>query len=152
MRIAVLDDYHDLGPARLDPVLAEWRASKTSQTAASATTGVTATAPATVTYFHDTLPQDTDAEVTALVERLEPFEVICSMRERTPFPATLLARLPNLRLLLTTGTHNRAIDIAAAAEHGIVVAGTGPSKFRYERVVILVLTQGIPARCSILGR
>ncbi len=45
------------------------------------------------------------------------------MRERTPFPADLVARLPNLKLLLTTGLHNRSLDLAAFKEHGIPVAG-----------------------------
>lgn len=46
------------------------------------------------------------------------------MRERTPFPAGLIARLPNLKLLLTTGGANSALDIAALKERGIAVAGT----------------------------
>ena len=46
------------------------------------------------------------------------------MRERTPFPRSLLERLPNLRLLVTTGMRNKSIDLEAAAESGIVVSGT----------------------------
>jgi phosphoglycerate dehydrogenase-like enzyme len=46
------------------------------------------------------------------------------MRERTPFPRSLLARLPDLRLLITTGARNAAIDVAAARELGIAVCGT----------------------------
>lgn len=75
-----------------------------------------------------------DAEVTflsghlddldALADRLEPFEIIGIMRERTPFPAGLLRRLPNLRLLVTTGRHNAAVDLEAAAGFGITVCGT----------------------------
>lgn len=61
----------------------------------------------------------------ALAERLGPHEVIVAMRERTPFPATLLERLPNLRLLVTTGTRNASIDVAAAAAQGVPVCGTG---------------------------
>ena len=52
------------------------------------------------------------------------FEIVVVMRERTPMTASLLARLPNLRLLVTTGMRNASIDLAAAAEHGIVVCGT----------------------------
>jgi phosphoglycerate dehydrogenase-like enzyme len=55
---------------------------------------------------------------------LAPFEVVCAMRERTAFPATLLARLPALRLLVTTGMGNASIDMAAAAGRGITVCGT----------------------------
>jgi phosphoglycerate dehydrogenase-like enzyme len=47
------------------------------------------------------------------------------MRERTAFPRTVLERLPNLKLLVTTGMRNKAIDIAAANERGITVCGTG---------------------------
>ncbi|WP_030805704.1 D-2-hydroxyacid dehydrogenase family protein [Streptomyces sp. NRRL S-337] len=51
-------------------------------------------------------------------------EIVVAMRERTPFPASLLARLPRLRLLITSGMRNAAIDLAAAAGHGITVCGT----------------------------
>lgn len=60
-----------------------------------------------------------------LAERLRDFEVIVAMRERTHFPRALLERLPNLKLLVTTGMRNVAIDSKAAAELGIVVSGTG---------------------------
>ena len=60
----------------------------------------------------------------ALLRRLEPFEAIVAMRERTPFPASVLAGLPRLRLLVTTGMRNASIDVEAATRFGIVVAGT----------------------------
>jgi phosphoglycerate dehydrogenase-like enzyme len=72
-----------------------------------------------------------DAEVVVFsehhedVDHLEPFDVIMAMRERTPFPRERLERLPNLRLLVTTGMGNAAIDAEAARELGITVAGTG---------------------------
>jgi lactate dehydrogenase-like 2-hydroxyacid dehydrogenase len=47
------------------------------------------------------------------------------MRERTPFPADLVNRLPNLKLLLTTGPRNASIDVAACQARDIPVAGTG---------------------------
>jgi glycerate dehydrogenase len=115
MRIAVLDDYHNFGPEYLCPLLGSADAGSRVQ----------------ISFFRDTLTQDTPAEVAALAARLAPFEVICTMRERTPFSAALLARLPRLRFLLTTGTHNRALDIEAAAARGIVVAGTAPTAFRW---------------------
>ena len=59
-----------------------------------------------------------------LIQRLQPFEMICAMRERTPFPRTLLQQLPQLKLLLTAGMKNASIDIAAAYELGITVCGT----------------------------
>jgi len=61
----------------------------------------------------------------ALAERLKDFEVVMAMRERTPFPRSLLERLPTLRLLTTTGMRNAAIDLQAATDCGVVVCGTG---------------------------
>lgn len=100
MRVAVLDDYQsvarDLGPwATLGPDVR-------------------------VDFFADHVADD-----DALVERLLPYEVVVAMRERTPFPRTRLERLSNLRLLVTTGIVNAAIDVDAAAELGVVVSGTG---------------------------
>lgn len=68
--------------------------------------------------------RDHVAEEGALANRLEPFEVIIAMRERTPFPQSLLERLPRLRLLVTTGMRNPAIDLPAATRLGITVCGT----------------------------
>ncbi|MEV0278791.1 D-2-hydroxyacid dehydrogenase family protein [Streptomyces sp. NPDC050610] len=64
------------------------------------------------------------AEVAAA---LEPFDVVVAMRERTPFPAGVLDRLPRLRLLVTTGPANASIDLAAAERRGIAVSGTRPA-------------------------
>lgn len=58
-----------------------------------------------------------------LVEALAGHRVVLGMRERTPFPRELLERLPDLELLLTTGTRNRAFDLDAATEAGVVVCG-----------------------------
>jgi phosphoglycerate dehydrogenase-like enzyme len=55
---------------------------------------------------------------------LQDFEVLVAMRERTAFPAEVLGALPRLRLLVTTGPRNAAIDLAAAAARGITVCGT----------------------------
>jgi phosphoglycerate dehydrogenase-like enzyme len=60
----------------------------------------------------------------ALVQRLLPFDVVVAIRERTPFPRSLIERLPKLRLIATTGMRNRGIDIAACQERGIPVCGT----------------------------
>lgn len=59
-----------------------------------------------------------------LAERLADCEIVVIMRERTPFPASLFARLPRLRLLVTSGLRNAAIDLGAAARHGVTVCGT----------------------------
>ncbi|KAL2060087.1 hypothetical protein VTL71DRAFT_9909 [Oculimacula yallundae] len=79
--------------------------------------------PSTLPAFNaPSTPQSTKEE---LINRLKPFTVISSMRERTPFPADLLKSLPNLKLLLTTGGRNAAIDMPAAKALGIPVTGAG---------------------------
>src|ERR1700752_1168237 len=65
------------------------------------------------------------ADPDAVVERLLSFDVVCVMRERTPLPRDIIERLPNLKLIASTGPGNEAIDVAAAAEHGIAVVHTG---------------------------
>jgi phosphoglycerate dehydrogenase-like enzyme len=99
-RIAVLDDYQQVAGQ-----FADW--SKLPE-------------PAQVVTFHDHVDDE-----DALVARLDPFDVVVAMRERTAFRRSLLERLPNLRLLVTTGQRNASIDVAAAAERGVTVCGTG---------------------------
>jgi phosphoglycerate dehydrogenase-like enzyme len=99
-RIAVLDDYQSV--------------------AATFTDWSVVPEPLEVVEFHDHV-----ADEDALVARLEPFDVVVAMRERTDFRRSVLSRLPNLRLLVTTGARNKSIDVAAAAELGITVCGTG---------------------------
>src|SRR5258708_9401846 len=65
------------------------------------------------------------ADRDAVIERLLPFDVVCAMRERTPLPSGVIERLPNLKLIASTGPGNAAIDVAAAGEHGIAVVHTG---------------------------
>ena len=65
------------------------------------------------------------ADEDELVRRLAASEIVVAMRERSPFPAALFDRLPALRLLVTTGAKNAAIDLAAAKAHGVTVCGTG---------------------------
>ena len=75
-----------------------------------------------------------DVEVTAfkrhwadedeVARQLAEFEIVCIMRERTPFPRSLIAKLPKLELLATSGMRNFSIDLAAATDHGVVVCGT----------------------------
>jgi phosphoglycerate dehydrogenase-like enzyme len=68
--------------------------------------------------------RDTVSDPDALAERLRPFDALVIMRERTPFPRALIERLPNIRLLVTTGMRNRSVDVAACAEAGVTVCGT----------------------------
>ncbi|MDX3693773.1 D-2-hydroxyacid dehydrogenase family protein [Streptomyces europaeiscabiei] len=62
-----------------------------------------------------------------LVAELADCEIVVAMRERTPFDAALLRRLPRLRLLVTTGMRNASIDLAAAQAQGVTVCGTASS-------------------------
>jgi phosphoglycerate dehydrogenase-like enzyme len=69
--------------------------------------------------------QDHVADPEALIERLMPFDIVCVMRERTPLTRDVIERLPNLRLIASTGPANSAIDVAAATDHRIAVVHTG---------------------------
>jgi phosphoglycerate dehydrogenase-like enzyme len=99
VRVAVLDDYQGVAAS-----MADWPGRLPG---------------AEVSFFHDHI-----ADPAVLVTALEPFDVVVAMRERTPFPREVLARLPRLRLLVTTGMRNASIDVEAARELGVVVAGT----------------------------
>ncbi|QZH60024.1 D-2-hydroxyacid dehydrogenase family protein [Mycolicibacterium farcinogenes] len=74
---------------------------------------------------HVTALREHIAPGPALIETLAGYEVVVAMRERTPLDAALLAQLPALKLLVTTGPFNAAIDVAAAHRLGITVSGTG---------------------------
>ncbi|MFU2316862.1 D-2-hydroxyacid dehydrogenase family protein [Rahnella sp. PCH160] len=60
-----------------------------------------------------------------LVAQLQDADIVVIMRERTPFGAALFARLPKLKLLITSGMRNASVDLAAARQHGVTVCGTG---------------------------
>jgi phosphoglycerate dehydrogenase-like enzyme len=77
---------------------------------------------AEVTVFREPL-----SDPDRVVQTLAPFEVVCVMRERTPLPASVLERLPRLRLIVSTGPRNRSIDTEAARRLGVAVANTGYS-------------------------
>ncbi|MGW0734683.1 D-2-hydroxyacid dehydrogenase family protein [Streptomyces sp. NPDC002851] len=64
------------------------------------------------------------ADEATVAARIADCEIVVIMRERTPFPASLFDRLPRLRLLITSGMRNAAIDLDAAARHGVTVCGT----------------------------
>ena len=63
-------------------------------------------------------------DLNAVAQALQGFQIVCAMRERTPFPRALIEKLPDLKLLVTTGLKNAAIDVAAATERGVLVCGT----------------------------
>jgi phosphoglycerate dehydrogenase-like enzyme len=64
------------------------------------------------------------ASPEAAASALKDFEIICAMRERTAFPRPLFAALPKLKLLITSGMRNAAIDMEAAKDHNVVLCGT----------------------------
>ncbi|MEK8130350.1 D-2-hydroxyacid dehydrogenase family protein [Paenibacillus filicis] len=73
-----------------------------------------------VRAFHHHIEQQ-----EALIQAIGDCEIVVIMRERTPFPASLINRLDKLKLLITSGMRNASIDLAAAKARGIVVCGTG---------------------------
>jgi len=103
MRIAILDDYQNVATD-----LADFE-------------GLATELNAELTVFTEHLGHDD----TAVCAALKGFDVIVAMRERTPFPASRFELLPQLKLLVTTGRRNGAIDLEAAIEHGVVVSHTG---------------------------
>jgi phosphoglycerate dehydrogenase-like enzyme len=98
--IAVLDDYQ-----KVAMTMADWSPLKKAHR---------------VEVFHERI-----GGIEALARALAAFEVIGIMRERTPFPRALIEKLPNLKLLVTTGKRNASIDLDAAKDHGVTVCGTG---------------------------
>jgi phosphoglycerate dehydrogenase-like enzyme len=101
LRIAIIDDYLKAALSSAD-----WSKVK---------------ARAAVDVFHDNRK-----DPAALVERLRPYDALVIMRERTPFPRSLVERLPNLKLLVSTSGRNRSIDLAACTERGVTVCHTEP--------------------------
>jgi phosphoglycerate dehydrogenase-like enzyme len=67
------------------------------------------------------------ADEDALVEALAGFDIVVTLRERVAFPASVLGRLPRLRLLVASGMRNSVIDYAAAEKHKVTVCGTASS-------------------------
>jgi phosphoglycerate dehydrogenase-like enzyme len=98
MRVAILDDYQGIALR-----LADWKSLPDVQAEA--------------------FPEHI-ADLDALAQRLRPFEAVVLMRERTPLRRALIEKLPNLKLVITTGMANASVDAAALAERGIVYCGT----------------------------
>lgn len=98
-RLAILDDYQGVAIK-----MADWSPIESK---------------VSVTAFSDTLSDE-----DALVERLAGFDILCLMRERTPLTRSLVARLPRLRFVFTSGMRNKSIDLAACHERGIAVTGS----------------------------
>lgn len=99
MRCALLDDYQNVALK-----LADWSAVQSE---------------VELVTFHEPLGLQEQA-----IRALKGFPIIVAMRERTAFPRAMFEALPDLRLLITTGMKNAAIDLKAAADHNVMVCGT----------------------------
>jgi phosphoglycerate dehydrogenase-like enzyme len=122
MRVAILDDYQGVALR-----MADWQSLHPL---------------AQMQAFVDHLD-----DLEGLGRRLHVFECIVAMRERTPFQRPLFERLPNLRLLVTSGMRNAAIDLAAASERRIQVCGTDMLPYPTAELawgLILALCREIP--------
>lgn len=99
VRVAVLDDWQGVARSSADwaPLIAR----------------------AEVVFFAEAFADEDDA-----AEQLADFEIVLSMRERTPMPALLIKRLPKLRMLGITGMKNPSLDLSVCTEQGIVVSNT----------------------------
>ncbi|HWI28097.1 MAG TPA: D-2-hydroxyacid dehydrogenase family protein [Stellaceae bacterium] len=131
-RVAILDDYQAAALA-----LADWRSLHPQ---------------ATIEAFADHLD-----DLQAVARRLHTFDGVVAMRERTPFPRALFEKLPNLRLLVTAGMRNAAIDLAAATMHKVQVTGTDMLPYPTAELtwgLILALFRNIPQedRATRAGR
>ncbi len=128
MKIAVLDDYQNVALT-----MADWSNLQRR---------------CTVEIFNDHL-----VDPDAIAARLEPFDCVVVMRERTPMTASLLENLPNLRLLVTTGGANASIDLAAATRLGIQVEATETMPYPTSELtwaLILTLCKRIPQNVAAM--
>lgn len=126
VRIAILDDYQNVALK-----MADWSQVSTQ---------------ADVVVFDDHL-----TDTAAVAERLKGFEIVCAMRERTPFDRDLIEALSDLKLLVTTGPRNASIDVGAANERGITVCHTasvptGTPELTW--ALILALARHVPLESS----
>ncbi|KAJ6155275.1 hypothetical protein N7470_005841 [Penicillium chermesinum] len=96
-KFAILDDYQGIAPAHFAHLESRIE----------------------ITSFPETLDPRDPAQQEALIHRLQPYDVVLAMRERTPFAASTISALPNLKLLLTTGMRNAALDLQAFTNAGV---------------------------------
>jgi phosphoglycerate dehydrogenase-like enzyme len=126
IKVAVLDDYQGVALQ-----MADWSVLRGN---------------AEVTVF-----RDHRSDPAAVVERLKPFGVVCAMRERTPLTRSILEQLPDLKLIVTTGMRNAAIDVTAAKERGITVCGTSSMPHGTPELtwaLILAAVRHVPLECA----
>src|SRR5580658_9391565 len=98
-KVAVLDDWQGVARASVDWSKLEARAE--------------------VVFFADAFADENDA-----AQKLADFEIVLSMRERTPLPGSLINGLPKLRMLGMTGARNASLDTDACTARGVVVCNT----------------------------
>lgn len=98
-KLAVLDDYQNVAMK-----MADWTPLKDE---------------VEITVFNDHL-----ADENAIANRLANYEIVMVMRERTPFPASLIKKLPKLEHIVSSGMRNLSIDVGAATENGVICSGT----------------------------
>ncbi|WP_405447395.1 D-2-hydroxyacid dehydrogenase family protein [Streptomyces achromogenes] len=82
----------------------------------------------------------------ALAAALADYDIVVTLRERVPFPGSLISRLPRLKLLIASGMRNSVIDYAAAEAHGVTVCGTqssGTPPVELTWALLLGLARGI---------
>jgi lactate dehydrogenase-like 2-hydroxyacid dehydrogenase len=126
IKIAILDDFQDIALK-----MADWSPLQSR---------------ADITVFRDHL-----SDPGAVVRRLQPFDVVCVMRERTPLKRAILEQLPNLKLIASTAARNASIDLVAATERGITVCATGYSANGAAELtwaLIMAAVRDIPAECA----
>ncbi len=124
MKIAVLDDWQHTAKGSADWTALERRAE--------------------LVFFHEPFAGE-DAAAAALAD----FEIIMAMRERTPFPASLIDRLPRLKMFNLTGKRARLIDMAAMTARGVIVSTTGggdggAGTAELALALMLAVARGIP--------
>ncbi|KAL4939364.1 hypothetical protein BDV06DRAFT_231095 [Aspergillus oleicola] len=129
-KLAILDDYQNIAPPHFTHL--QDRIS--------------------ITSFPQTLDPRIPTQQNELIQRLQDYDIILAMRERTPFTASTISQLPNLKLFLTTGQRNRALDTEYCRERGIPVAGTEsrggggkgtPSTVQHTWALILALARHV---------
>lgn len=129
-RLAILDDYQNVALTSAD-----W----------SSLSGLV-----DITVFNDTI-----ADEDALAERLADFDMLCLMRERTPITRSLLAKLPRLAYIFTSGMRNKSIDLHACVERGIPVTGSptldNPTA-ELTMALMLALARQIPRENDVMHR
>jgi phosphoglycerate dehydrogenase-like enzyme len=122
VKVAVLDDYQNVALR-----MADWTPLENL---------------ADITVFNDHV-----SNVGDLIQRLQPCDVVCVMRERTPLSRVVIESLPNLKLIASTGPGNASIDQDAAAERGIEIRHTGYSStptIELTWALILAMARNIP--------